>query len=258
MNIDFHKYQGTGNDFIMIDCRENPDFKLSNEQIQKLCNRRFGIGADGLIQLFRHGKYDFEMRYFNADGSRSFCGNGARCAVQFAHFLDMFNEKAIFLAIDGVHEAEFSNDLVALKMSDVVEWMEYDDHFVLDTGSPHYIKFVDQLEKFDIVEFGREIRYSEKYSAKGINVNLAEVRDECSLAISTYERGVEDETFSCGTGATAVALAYMLKNNLDDKHVVGIKVKGGDLQIQATKTDKFTSIYLIGPAKFVFHGGVSI
>lgn len=258
MKIDFHKYQGTGNDFIMIDCRNDPGFNLSNEQIQKLCNRRFGVGADGLIQMFNHEKYDFEMRYFNADGSRSFCGNGARCAVQFAYSLGMFKEKATFLAIDGVHEAEFTDDLVALKMADVAEWRDNEDHFVIDTGSPHYIKFVNQLEKYDIVNFGREIRYSDKYTVKGINVNLVEVIAENSLSMTTYERGVEDETFSCGTGATAVALAFMLKNNLIDKNIVKIKVKGGDLQVQATKTDLFTSIYLIGPAKFVFHGGVSI
>jgi diaminopimelate epimerase len=258
MEIEFHKYQGTGNDFIVLDCRKTPDLKLSDEQIQQLCNRRFGVGADGFIQIFEHDSYNFEMRYFNADGSRSFCGNGARCAVKFAHSLGLFKEKANFLAIDGSHEAEIVQNNVALKMSDVSAWENNQDHFVLDTGSPHYIKFVTELSEHNIVEFGKEIRYSDKYRERGINVNLVETISDTSLSMLTYERGVEDETFSCGTGATAVALAYMLKNKMTGKHDIEIKVKGGNLSVQATKEDSFSNIYLIGPAKSVFHGRVSI
>lgn len=258
MEFDFHKYQGTGNDFIMLDCRSMDDLQLSSEQIQKLCNRRFGIGADGLIQIFNHDTHDFEMRYFNADGSRSFCGNGARCAVQFAHTLELFSKKATFSAIDGVHEAEFVDDLVALKMSDVSEWEQFEDYFVIDTGSPHYIKFVNLLSDYNIVETGKEIRYSKPYKDKGINVNLVEEMESHSLSMLTYERGVEDETFSCGTGATAVALAYMLKQTLSGHQEIDINVKGGNLRVQATKENSFTNIYLIGPAKSVFHGRVSI
>lgn len=258
MEIEFHKYQGTGNDFIMVDCRKTPDLILTNDQVKQLCNRRFGIGADGLIQIFEHNSLDFEMRYFNADGSRSFCGNGARCAVQFAYTLSLFKGKANFLAIDGVHEAEIVDNSIALKMSDVSDWEVNKDHFVLDTGSPHYIKFVSKLSEHNIAEFGRNIRYSDKYKTSGINVNLVETISEDSLSIATYERGVEDETFSCGTGATAVALAQMVKNDLKGKHDIKIKVKGGNLRVEATKAETFTNIYLIGPAKSVFHGRVSI
>lgn len=258
MNIDFHKYQGTGNDFVMIDCRKSPEMMFSNEQIQNICNRRFGIGADGLIQIFEHPEYDFEMRYFNSDGSRSFCGNGARCAVKFAHSLGIFDTKTTFQAIDGRHEAELTDDLVALKMSDVQDWSENDDHYILNTGSPHYIKFIDDLSKVDIVKFGKEIRYSDMFEKDGINVNLVECHSDQSLSMLTYERGVEDETLSCGTGATAVGLAYILKNNLDGKHDIDIKVKGGQLKIQATKQTTFSNIYLIGPAIAVFYGKISI
>jgi diaminopimelate epimerase len=258
MEIEFHKYQGTGNDFIMLDCRKTPDLIFSNNQIRQLCNRRFGIGADGLIQIFEHESHDFEMRYFNADGSRSFCGNGARCAVMFAFSLGLFKEKANFLAIDGQHEAELVGNSVALKMSDVSVWESNEDHFVLDTGSPHYIRFVSNLSEHDIVDFGKKIRYSDKYKNSGINVNLVEKISDKSLSMLTYERGVEDETFSCGTGATAVALAFMLKKELKGKHDIQIKVKGGNLRVEATKGESFTNIYLIGPAKSVFHGRVSI
>jgi len=258
MEIEFHKYQGTGNDFIMIDCRNTPNLILTNDQIQQLCNRRFGIGADGLIQIFHHESHDFEMRYYNADGSRSFCGNGARCAVQFAYSLGLFKLKARFLAIDGTHEAELVNNSVALRMTDVSKWEENEDHFVIDTGSPHYIQFVNRLSEHDIVEIGKKIRYSDKYKSIGINVNLVEVRNDKSLTMVTYERGVEDETFSCGTGATAVALTYLLKTNLKGTHEVLINVKGGNLRVEATQSESFTKIYLIGPAKSVFYGRVSV
>jgi diaminopimelate epimerase len=258
MEIEFHKYQGTGNDFIMLDCRKTPNLILTNDQIQKLCNRRFGIGADGVIQIFEHLSYDFEMRYFNADGSRSFCGNGARCAVQFAYSLRLFKEKANFLAIDGPHEAELVDNSVALKMSDVAVWERNEDHFIIDTGSPHYIEYVSNLTEHNIVDFGKKIRYSDKFKADGINVNLVEIISENSLSMATYERGVEDETLSCGTGATAVALSFMLKNEIKGKRDIQIRVKGGNLRVEATKADSFSNIYLIGPAKSVFHGRVSI
>lgn len=258
MEIEFYKYQGTGNDFIMVDCRVLPEMKLSNYQIQQICNRRFGIGADGLIQIFEHPEYDFEMRYFNSDGSRSFCGNGARCAVKFAHSLGIFDSKTTFKAIDGYHEAELTDDLVALKMSDVQQWTENEDHYIFDTGSPHYVKFVDDLSEFDIIKFGKEIRFSEKFQKDGINVNLVQNCSDLSLSMLTYERGVEDETLSCGTGATAVGLAYILKNKQNGTHEIDIKVKGGQLKIQATRKSTFSNIYLIGPVIAVFYGTVSI
>ncbi|MEX1190783.1 MAG: diaminopimelate epimerase [Brumimicrobium sp.] len=259
MKIGFQKYQGTGNDFVMIDSLDNTNFSLSKSQIKTLCDRRFGIGADGVILIYQHSPSDFEMRYFNADGSRSFCGNGARCAVRFAHKLGLFEEKTRFLAIDGIHEAELINDKVALKMNDVDQWQTDKSAFILDTGSPHYIKFTEKLEGENIVEFGKSIRYSSTFEENGINVNLVEITEDRSLSMLTYERGVEDETYSCGTGATAVALAYMIKKELFGTQKIALKVKGGSLSVQATRDEnKFTNIYLIGPASSVFYGEISI
>ena len=259
MHIDFTKYQGTGNDFVIVDQRKM-DGELNNKLIQKICARRFGVGADGLILIMPHDDFNFEMRYFNSDGSRSFCGNGARCAVHFAHQLGYFTKNCSFLAIDGKHSAEIvEKDLVKLKMNDVHSIEENESgHFILNTGSPHYIKFTRNLKDEDIVTYGRLIRYNEIYKEEGINVNIAEEVNK-KLNMLTYERGVEDETYSCGTGATAVALAYREKNKLEGKIATQIKVKGGDLEVQSNKTkDKFEDIYLIGPAKPVFNGSIDV
>jgi diaminopimelate epimerase len=258
MTFSFTKYQGTGNDFIMVDCTNSPDFKLTDDQINDLCDRRFGIGADGVILIFKDPTLDFKMSYYNSDGSQSFCGNGARCAVKFAKTLNLFQNKATFLAIDGEHEATIDNDLVSLKMNDVKSFSKDDTAFIIDTGSPHYVKFVSDVDDEDIVKYGREVRYSPKYKAKGINVNLVEVLADNQLEILTYERGVEDETYSCGTGATAVALAYALVLDYDDIDVK-INVKGGELAVKAERNDStFDYIYLIGPAEKVFDGEISI
>lgn len=259
MQIEFIKYQGTGNDFVIIDQRKLAS-ELTNDLIQKICNRRFGVGADGLILIKPHDEFDFEMRYFNSDGSRSFCGNGARCAVHFARQLGYFTEKCTFLAIDGEHSAEIvENEQVKLKMNDVdsIEGNE-SGHFILHTGSPHYIKFTENLEDEDIVTYGRLIRFNELYKKEGINVNIAEIGSDI-ITMLTYERGVEDETYSCGTGATAVALAFREKNKLEGKVSTKIKVKGGNLEVQSNKiNDKFEDIYLIGPAKPVFNGSINV
>lgn len=258
MNLSFTKYHGTGNDFILIDCTSAPDFTLTNTQISDLCHRRFGIGADGVIFIFEHSSLSFKMQYFNADGTQSFCGNGARCAVHFAQSLDLFKNKATFEAIDGVHLALIDNNFIYLKMNDVDSFTKDETAFIIDTGSPHYIQFVEDTDDEDIVEFGRKIRYSPKYKSKGINVNLVGVLEDNHLEMLTYERGVEDETYSCGTGATAVGLAYALV--LDYYEVdVRITVKGGELFIKAERTDdSFENIFLIGPAVKVFEGEVVI
>lgn len=258
MTLHFSKYQGTGNDFIMVDCTNSEDFKLSSPQINHLCDRRFGIGADGIILIYQHPQLDFKMDYYNSDGSQSFCGNGARCATQFAYSLGLFNKAASFEAIDGVHTASINQGLISLKMKDVKDVKMDGEAYVIDTGSPHYILFSKNLNQNDIVSFGKKIRYSSKYEKEGINVNLVEVLKRNQLKMLTYERGVEDETFSCGTGATAVALAYAEK--ISEKHIhVDISVKGGQLTVKAEKKSSgFASIHLIGPAERTFDGEILI
>lgn len=258
MTLHFSKYQGTGNDFIMVDCSTSEDFKLSTSQISHLCDRRFGIGADGVILIYKHPQYNFKLDYFNSDGSQSFCGNGARCATQFAYSLGLFDKEATFEAIDGVHIATLENEMISLKMNDVTTVEKDGDAYVIETGSPHYIEFVKDLDQKNIVTYGKEIRYAPKYKSKGINVNLVEILGKNKLKMLTYERGVEDETFSCGTGATAVALAYAEEVKTSKIHVQ-IEVKGGQLTVKAErKSSGFDSIYLIGPAKEVFQGDVLI
>lgn len=258
MTFSFTKYHGTGNDFIMVDCTKTPDFKLSNEQITDLCERRFGIGADGIIFISNHPTLDFTMTYFNSDGSKSFCGNGARCAVKFANSLGLIANSATFEAIDGVHEATIQGDMISLKMNDVESFSKDNTAFIIDTGSPHYIKFVEDIDNENIVQYGKEIRYSSNYKTKGINVNLVGVLEDNHLEMLTYERGVEDETYSCGTGATAVGLAFALVLDYDEVDVK-ITVKGGELFVKADRNnDSFDNIYLIGPAEKVYDGVVSV
>lgn len=258
MKIAFSKYHGTGNDFILIDCTKDNDFQLSNEQISQLCDRRFGIGADGLILLYTHPNVNFRMQYHNSDGSMSFCGNGARCAIKFAHSLGLFSDSAVFEAHDGLHEATIDNDLISLKMNDVSAIDKDGAAYVINTGSPHYIDFTEDLQHKDIVETGRNIRYSAKYKENGINVNLVQVLDKNHLKMETYERGVEDETYSCGTGAVATALAYSTKIASTDS-LIKIEVKGGQLNVKLRKEkETYHSIYLIGPAVKVFEGTVEL
>lgn len=259
MKIHFSKYQGTGNDFVMLDNLSGEYNNLSIAQIQAICNRRFGIGADGLIKINASERLAFEMDYYNADGSKSFCGNGARCAVEFATTLGLKTENVNFEAIDGEHFATRTNQEIRVKMKDV-NFIESDGvAFVVQTGSPHFVQFQSQDAKTDIVEFGRKIRYSEKYKANGINVNLVQVLADNSISIETYERGVEDETLSCGTGATACAL---VQDFLLDKELsrIDVKVKGGNLAVEFKRigSGQYEEIFLIGPAKFVFSGTIDV
>ena len=260
MKIEFHKYQGTGNDFILLDNLEGQYSSLTLSQIQFLCDRKFGVGADGLIKINANANSDFEVEYFNSDGSKSFCGNGARCAVAFAETLGFSISETQFLAIDGLHTARKTGDLIALNMADVKHVQSAEKDFILHTGSPHYVKFVADLSLENVYTTGREIRYSEQFSKDGINVNLVEMQSDGSLKIATYERGVENETLSCGTGATACALVSSLMHNRIGSNNIKVAVKGGELQVKFINMDnaEFSEIQLIGPAVFVFKGEMNV
>jgi len=259
MNIDFSKYQGTGNDFILLNNLDGRYDGLSINQIDFLCNRRFGVGADGLIKINHSNIANYEVDYYNSDGSKSFCGNGARCAVAFASTLGFDAGNVTFDAFDGLHQAVFNGFEVGLGMSDVLRIDKKDDAYVLNTGSPHYIKFVDDLTVCDIVEFGKKIRFSDSFKEEGINVNLVQQLSN-GLQLLTYERGVEDETLSCGTGVTAAILAYADKINLLGEHKIDVKVKGGELSVLFNRSSdgRFNAIQLIGPAVFVFNGTIDV
>jgi len=255
MQLRFYKYQGTGNDFVVIDDRDESFDPADNVRIHRLCHRRFGIGADGLILLRDHPDMDFEMLFFNADGHpTSLCGNGSRCAVHFANFLGLVHDKTRFQTSEGPLDAFIQDELIHIKMPDVHRIQDKDSAIFMDTGSPHHVCFVgEHLESFDVFRAGQEIRYSADYKAEGTNVNFVEARAKNELFVRTYERGVENETLSCGTGVTAAALAYGL-----DKGSSPIKIRtlGGDLTIRFTRTGpkEFKDIYLIGPAEMVFEG----
>lgn len=260
MQLTFYKYQGTGNDFIILDNRNNEVGQLSQKQINDLCDRKFGIGADGLMLLCTKEDYDFEMIYYNADGNpSSMCGNGGRCLVKFAYDLGIHKSLYKFLAIDGEHEAEIdTKGIVRLKMQDVSEVEEHSSHSILNTGSPHFVKFATHVKDIDVVESGRAIRYSKAFEQKGINVNFVEKLDGSTIFVRTYERGVEDETLSCGTGVTAAALVSAHNDNgFND---VAIKTPGGNLHVEFEKMSEthFTNIWLCGPATFVFKGQIEL
>ena len=262
MQLNFTKYQGAGNDFVLINgFADNAYLQLTRKKISGLCDRRFGIGADGLIILVPADNSDFEMIYYNADGRPgSMCGNGGRCTFRFANDLKLVGEKSDFIASDGPHTAFIDGDgSVSLKMKDVnfIETLN-DNVFVLDTGSPHYVKIVDDLSGVDVFNEGKAIRYDERFKEEGINVNFIQL-NEGGIEVATYERGVEDETFSCGTGVTASALVVMKMGMFKDK--VNIKTKGGHLSVMAHKSsdaDQFTEVWLTGPASYVFNGVVEI
>lgn len=257
MKLQFYKYQGTGNDFVMIDNRENRFDKSDLELVAKLCDRKFGIGADGLILIENHAEVDFDMIYFNADGTQSFCGNGSRCAVAFARFLGIIDTSTKFEAIDGIHEARINGELIELKMGNVSEVEQGEGYFFIDTGSPHFIEYSDNVQEIEIVPRAHKIRYNERFSEKGTNVNFVQKNGE-TLEMRTYERGVEDETLSCGTGATAVALSGAIKFGI--KSPATIKVQGGELQIKFKQMsdNEFNDIWLIGKGQQVFEGEIEI
>jgi diaminopimelate epimerase len=259
MQLTFYKYHGTGNDFILIDNRNNIFPKNNTKLISTLCTRRFGIGADGLILLENNARYDFTMVYYNSDGSTStMCGNGGRCLVAFAKFLGIIQEEAHFEASDGYHYATIEEDEVALQMIDVEKIDLKEDYSFVYTGSPHHVCEVVDLEEVNVKKQGAAIRYSNLYDEAGSNVNFVNQINEDTFAIRTYERGVEDETYSCGTGATAVAIAMHAKKKVStDK--INIEVKGGSLKVRFhADKNKYTYVFLTGPAEQVFEGKVVI
>ncbi len=259
MEVAFTKYHGTGNDFIIIDDRKGSiKKKLSRAKIKALCTRRFGIGADGLILLGSSKKEDFSMTYYNADGGvSSMCGNGGRCLVHFAYELNVFKENCSFMAIDGLHEAYVKNDLVHLKMSDTLLPEKVRKDYFLNTGSPHYVQFVEMVDGIDVFKKGQKIRYSTKYAEEGVNVNFVQL-DKKGLKVATYERGVEDETYSCGTGVVASALISHYAQKLTSKSI-SISTKGGRLKVKfKALADRYNEIWLIGPAKVVNTGMIRL
>jgi diaminopimelate epimerase len=260
MQIKFTKYEGTGNDFLLLNNLDGYFSNLTIEQIQKMCKRRFGVGADGLIKINQSDKASFYMDYYNADGSQSFCGNGARCAVHFAKEIGIDLSDAIkFEAIDGIHEASIEGGLVKLKMIDVSKIDKKGDSFEIYTGSPHYIQLSEDISTKYVISLGRSIRFSEPYKDQGINVNVLKEIDSNHIAIATYERGVEDETLSCGTGATACALLWDFISS-ESLNEVFVKVKGGELSVQFERNQKdgYSNIYLIGPATKVYDGIIEL
>ena len=260
MTFTFHKYQGTGNDFVIADNRKG-DIVLTTEQVKRICDRRFGVGADGLMLLQEKPGFDFEMKYYNADGKEgSMCGNGGRCIVKFAYAMKIHRTQYRFLAYDGPHEAEIDADgIVSLKIRDVKTVKRFHNDYILDTGSPHYVKLVNDVMDLDVFKKGSELRNSKEFVDEGINVNFVEqLGDADKIIVRTYERGVEDETFSCGTGVTAAALVcYHNENGFND---VTVKTLGGNLTVEFDRIDDdhYENIWLCGPAEQVFEGTINI
>lgn len=260
MVLSFYKYHGTGNDFVIMDNRVHK-VELSKEQVHKLCERHFCIGADGLMLMNASNDYDFEMKYYNADGNEgSMCGNGGRCMVQFAYDTGLHKRTYKFLACDGEHTATIEdNGWIDLKMKDVngIEIYDFTDS-ILDTGSPHYIKQVSNVWNYNVAKQGKEIRYSSHFKQNGINVNFVEADEEGDISVRTYERGVEDETLSCGTGVTASALVFA--HNENGFNHVNVKTPGGNLAVEFDKTGdtSFENIWLCGPAICAFSGSIII
>lgn len=260
MEVQFYKYHGAGNDFILIDNRQDV-FNPHSGLVQKLCDRRFGIGADGLMLLENSQTADFSMRYFNSDGYEStMCGNGGRCITLFAWHKGIISEETEFFATDGLHKArKLENDEIALQMNPVEDVKTIENNYFLNTGSPHYVLFVNGLEKFNVFKEGRKLRYDTSISEHGTNVDFVEEITDKDIAVRTYERGVEDETLACGTGAVASAISTHIKKNSDNFSYT-IKARGGILKVDFKResVSKFTDIWLTGPAQYVFKGIVEI
>jgi len=258
MTIAFNKYQGTGNDFVIIDNRKNLFDPERHDTVKLLCDRRFGIGADGLMLISGKSGFDFEMKYFNSDGNESsMCGNGGRCAADFALRHKIAGKDQRFLTIDGIHEAFISDNKVKLGMNNVENTAIIDSNYFINTGSPHYIVPVKNVRDTDVFSEGRKLRYSDKFAPGGTNVNFVELLKD-GIFVRTYERGVEDETLSCGTGVTASAIASVLAGHFV-KGDINVTTPGGKLNIRF-KVDgqRITDIWLTGPATFVFDGVIEI
>lgn len=256
MTLQFYKYQGTGNDFVLIDNRTSEFPKNDAKRIETLCDRKFGIGADGLIAIEDDDVSDFRMVYFNADGNEgSLCGNGGRCAVAFANFLGIIGNKTTFRSVKGTHDATIDSGEVSLHMPDVPEIRAKKEYLFLDTGSPHHVQLVNGLKDFKVFQEGKKLRYG-LYGATGSNINFVEPMADATFSVRTYERGVENETLSCGTGVTAVALA-MHNTGRTSANSVDIETPGGKLRVTFRHTEEgYKEIYLTGPATQVFKGEI--
>jgi len=254
MEFTFYKYQGTGNDFVIVDNRNEFFPKKDNQLVAQICDRRFGVGADGLLLLENHPSADFKMVYYNSDGNlSSMCGNGGRCISHFAKFLGIISEKTTFEAVDGMHEAIVEKNWVSLKMNNVESVNVSENFTFLNTGSPHHVELVSDLQDFDVFTNGRSIR-NKIYGKEGANINFVEHNDAAIFSVRTYERGVEDETFSCGTGVTAVAIA-MFETGKTSENKIQLKTPGGELQVRFEKVGSaYKNVYLEGPAIQVFKG----
>ncbi|WP_330442783.1 diaminopimelate epimerase [Flavobacterium sp. C4GT6] len=258
MQYTFYKYQGTGNDFVMIDNRNNLFPKNDTKLVARLCDRKFGIGADGLILLENDKDVDFRMVYYNSDGNESsMCGNGGRCLVAFAKMLGVIDDETNFIATDGLHYATVNDEgIVSLQMKDVNSVSVYEHYVFMDTGSPHHVEIVEGLDAFDVKKVGSSIRYSGLYGDKGSNVNFVSPAGENTFDVRTYERGVEDETLSCGTGVTAVAIAMNVTGKTSANEVT-LNTEGGELKVSFKHVgDHFSDVFLTGPATFVFKGEI--
>jgi diaminopimelate epimerase len=256
MEYTFYKYQGTGNDFVMVDNRDEIFPKNDTKLVANLCDRKFGIGADGLILLENDESTDFRMVYYNSDGNEStMCGNGGRCIVAFANALGIINDETEFEAVDGRHHATIDNKgIISLHMKDVTTVSVYENYVFMDTGSPHHVEMVEHLPGLDVKGIGANIRYSGLYGNKGVNVNFVCQSGPDNFSVRTYERGVEDETLSCGTGVTAVAIAMKVTGKTIADSVT-LQTQGGDLTVSFEQNGKqFNKVYLTGPAQFVFKG----
>ena len=260
MKLTFYKYEGTGNDFVMIDNRLLTFPKENIQGIKKLCDRRFGIGGDGLILLENDQSTDFKMVYYNSDGNESsMCGNGGRCLVAFAKKMGVIQNTATFIAVDGEHHATINeNGIVSLQMKAVDIVDIHPEYVFLNTGSPHHVQLVPNLKDFEVKKEGEKLRYSDLYGKAGSNINFVHQISASEFAIRTYERGVEDETLSCGTGATAVAIAMHATGKSQENHST-INVEGGKLEVSFEKDQEvYTNVVLKGPATFVFEGTITI
>jgi len=256
MTLSFYKYQGTGNDFVMIDNRAKIFPKKEINKILQISDRHFGIGADGIILIENDEKFDFKMIYFNADGSQTFCGNGARCAVAFAKYLNIIQHKTTFLAVDGKHFAEIKDDIISLQMINVDDIKVNESSVFMHTGTQHHVEMVEDLNEYPVFENGRKIRNS--YEFPGSNVNFVQQINDTTFRVRTYEKGVEDETLACGTGVTAVAIA-MHKINKTKSNSISLPVEGGNLKVSFDeKNGVYSNVFLKGPAKFVFKGEIEI
>lgn len=267
MNLSFYKYHGAGNDFIVIDNRKDiySFLHTSPEIIKELCSRHFGIGADGLMLLNESNEAHFSMDYFNADGYEgTMCGNGGRCIALFAHHLKIVQDEIVFTAVDGLHKAVIINndenkELVKIKMIDVHQVRQEKGAFILNTGSPHYVEFIDELSKFNAVAEGKKIRYNQRFAENGVNVNFVDEKNGY-IFVRTYERGVENETLACGTGVAAAAIASMIKNGVKGELDINVKTLGGELAVTLERNgeSRFENIWLQGPARKVFKGEINL